>query len=187
MRPTARRTETVSIFAAVGLVLGIAGFLGWRYAAPPEVTLDRPFPSSNTPYVMFYYDGFVSFPPAPFWPICVVMPVLGCLVGGVVGAALAHFGLTLVRDRRDGLPGLTAACAYVGSTVGLTAAVVARIHPPRWPAPVVSDTPIDAPTYPTRWDIGPTFLSFPLAGAVIGLGCAGLLGLLSVRLKSAHT
>lgn len=172
--------------AAFGLIAGVLGTAGWRYATP---FADYSAAESNGRLgVRTIYYGFMYFPGPRWLPALLIFPVIGTTVLAAVGSVLALSGWRLVR--RDGGGGgqwsLFAVFAGCGLLYGAIVSFAGGAHPPKLGEPfVLNRPPSDDPTaasIPWHIDIGPTWLSFPAIGLALGLIIAVLLSGTGFRL-----
>ncbi|WP_207837320.1 hypothetical protein [Williamsia soli] len=170
----------IGVPASVGLGVGILVGLGWRYTAP-RLAVDAdppPLPPGATSY--WIRLNFYEYAGGPSWWPTLLLAVIGLMLGvsaGMAGAAIGP-GAKQAPLRSDGVVVVLAA-GTAGFLTGLWGAAIAH-----WSPPLIGVINADGPRpdgydegagysglsgAPPFWEIGPTWLWFPLIGAVIGL------------------
>ena len=72
--------------ALVGLVIGVLGVLGWRYATRRLVVIDNPpTVKPGDKGFMFTFDSLEYVAGPPWWPGLLLLPAVGVLVGTAAG------------------------------------------------------------------------------------------------------
>jgi hypothetical protein len=165
--------------ALSGVVVGLVAVIGWRYASPRQfVDLGRPAREINGYFFTFDY---LQSETGPRWfPELLVFPVVGSLMGAVIG--LAASALSATRPTWRTVAVQVVSTVLLGAATGLFAALYAHhvqpvvmIQPVTDPTFVLTDSDIasnpgalrGAPRYV---DLAPELVYFPLAGALSALG-----------------
>ncbi|MCQ4120004.1 hypothetical protein [Rhodococcus tibetensis] len=124
---------------------------------------------------MIVFDHYVYVSGPAWMPMVVVVPVLGTLVGLLVGVVVAARGLRWSRQEQGGCWLVAVALGAIGLLGGVVTAVAAAVHPPR--LLVTTSTTASSDLYaiegaPWHVDLSPIALLFPALGLAVGVALA---------------
>ncbi|TQC34345.1 MULTISPECIES: hypothetical protein [unclassified Rhodococcus (in: high G+C Gram-positive bacteria)] len=187
-----RRSVAGVVPGILGIGLGAAGILAWRYATPlgtpedPKIAGLAPVGPNGETGAIISYDGFIYQPDPEWFPFALVFPALGLLIALVVQFVMARFAWRFARHSRSSPVPLFTFLGLIGGLVGAATAWIGALHPPRLPAMIVTAGPIGGdPEAPTRlaihFDVPAPYLTSTLTGIATGLVVALVLYLFGVR------
>lgn len=185
----------IGVPAFAGLLTGILIGLGWRYTVP-RASVDAnppPLPPGATSY--WIRVNFYEYMGGPSWWPTVLLAVIGMMLGvsaGMGGLAIRRGG-ELPPLRADVVI-MVSGSGIAGGLTGLWGVAIAR-----WERPSIEVVNADGPRpdgyhegagfsgvagAPAYWEISPTWVWFPVVGAIVGVVIALIL-LLALRANGA--
>ncbi|MCZ4558825.1 hypothetical protein O4215_24995 [Rhodococcus maanshanensis] len=135
---------------------------------------------------MIVFDHFVYLAGPAWMPMALLLPVLGAVVGALIGTFASLCGLQWIRNGGSGGWLAVPFICVTGLLVGLVVAAASVIYPPALLV-TTSTTPSSDPYpiegAPLHVDLAPTYLTFPTIGLVVGALAAVIVTMLGVRLS----
>lgn len=181
-----------AVFLGFGVLLGVLGLCGWRYATPfggvVDVGIPRPPPpplDEGTTGYMYVVDGY-SYLDGPHWFPATVWFLAGGMLGeAITAAALLGGGWRLARRTGGRRRPLVGALTVFGGLSGVVVAAAGRWAPPLAYSVVLPEPRDPENPYPVsdlaHVELGPTWLTFPALGLAAGAAVGGLLCLSGLR------
>ena len=160
--------------------MGLVAVFGWRYASPRRLVLSDPtgeFAGQDRGFFTFDYLLAVAGP--RWFPELLVFPIVGLLVGAVIGLAAVPMSASGPGWRKTTISMVGA--LVTGAVIGLFAALYARqVYPSQLvqkvddPSFVLTDAWIEANPFlirggPRYFEMSPELVYFPLTGALCAL------------------
>ncbi|MFI8774894.1 hypothetical protein ACIGKQ_22415 [Gordonia sp. NPDC062954] len=172
-----RARGQIAASALTGAVVGLAAVIGWRYASPRQF-IDfgysaREISGHDSGY-FFTFDYLQSVAGPRWFPELLVLPLVGVLIGAVMGLAALVVPAPVSGWRTTAVQVVSA--LLIGAGMGLVVALYARqvqpallIQPVKDPSFVPTDTDIGSLSAvrgaPPYLDMSPELVYFPLVGA----------------------
>lgn len=129
------RRYLIAALTVWGLIVGTIGYLGWRFATPlgqPERTAG---PGPSTPpapgdvgyMIVVDHSEYASGP--AWWPLIVLLPAVGGLIGMATGFAIT--AATRRTSQMSSRVAIGAGFVVTGGVIGLATALIGKTCPPR--------------------------------------------------------